>query len=152
MPSTHFPAAETEGFCHSGGVFLSTHNSDAHGLQTVVFQQASQSTGVLNMMHRLCSSGQMLAYGWGRNAPPLTLPPGVGFEIGAGSGFTHAVLEVCFVYGPCCACACECSHGIFVPRIYIDPLSASSCKYRRGWRLRDGLIRGHHAYHHGAGG
>ena len=45
------------------------------------------------MMHRLCSSGQMLAYGWGRNAPPLALPPGVGFEIGAGSGFTHAVLE-----------------------------------------------------------
>ena len=45
-------------------------------------------------MHRLCSSGQMLAYGWGRNAPPLALPPGVGFEIGAGSGFTHAVLEV----------------------------------------------------------
>jgi peptidylamidoglycolate lyase len=105
------PAAETEGLCPCVVFhFLSTHDSDGHGLQTVVCQQASQSTGVLNMMHRLCSSGQMLAYGWGRNAPPLTLPPGVGFEIGAGSGFTHAVLEVCFVYVRA-ACASECSHG-----------------------------------------
>jgi hypothetical protein len=45
------------------------------------------------MMHSLCASGQMLAYGWGRNAPPLSLPPGVGFEVGGTSGFTHAVLE-----------------------------------------------------------
>jgi len=44
-------------------------------------------------MHKLCPSGQMLAYGWGRNAPALTLPPGVGFEVGGSSGFTHAVLE-----------------------------------------------------------
>ena len=45
------------------------------------------------MMHRLCEGGQMLAYGWGRNAPGLALPFGVGFSIGATSGFTHAVLE-----------------------------------------------------------
>jgi hypothetical protein len=53
----------------------------------------SQQSGKLHMMHSLCARGQMLAYGWGRNAPPLSLPPGVGFEVGGASGFTHAVLE-----------------------------------------------------------
>jgi hypothetical protein len=55
--------------------------------------QVSQQTGKLNMMHQRCSGSEMLAYGWGRNAPPLALPDGVGFEVGEG-GFAYAVLEV----------------------------------------------------------
>jgi hypothetical protein len=54
--------------------------------------QVSQATGVLPLMHRRCADGEVLAYGWGRNAAPLVLPPGVGFEVGPES-FTHAVLE-----------------------------------------------------------
>ncbi len=64
------------------------------------------------MMHSLCASGQMLAYGWGRNAPPLTLPPGVGFEVGAASGFTHAVLEVHYLRPPNATAGATDSSGV----------------------------------------
>jgi len=60
----------------------------------------SQASGVLRAMHGLCAGGQLLAYGWGRNAPALTLPHGVGFEVGGSSGFTHAVLEVHYLKPP----------------------------------------------------
>ena len=53
----------------------------------------SQASGALGAgMHRRCAAGEMLAYGWGRNAAELALPEGVGFEVG-GDGFRWAVLE-----------------------------------------------------------
>jgi len=42
-----------------------------------------------------CKSGQEIIYAWAKNAPPLTLPPGVGFQVGGSkSGVEYLVLQV----------------------------------------------------------
>ena len=40
----------------------------------------------------LCS-GMKIIYAWGRNAPSLSLPDGVGFHIGKGSSIKYLILQ-----------------------------------------------------------
>lgn len=53
--------------------------------------------------HGICGEpGQEVLYGWGKNAPAMVLPPGVGFHVGEGSAIHSLVLQVisppwCFV-------------------------------------------------------
>ena len=43
----------------------------------------------------MCSSqSQQILYGWGKNAPPMQLPPGVGFQVGQGTSTHTLVLQV----------------------------------------------------------
>ena len=45
--------------------------------------------------HGICGeAGQQVLYGWGRDAPAMTLPPGVGFHVGEGSAIHSLVLQV----------------------------------------------------------
>ncbi|KAK8781029.1 hypothetical protein V5799_017631 [Amblyomma americanum] len=41
-----------------------------------------------------CAEGPQIIYAWARDAPPLTLPRGVGFKIGGNSGIRYLVLQV----------------------------------------------------------
>lgn len=46
-----------------------------------------------------CNGGfERVLYGWGKNAPPMTLPDGVGYSVGPGSAIQGLVLQVrnCF--------------------------------------------------------
>ncbi len=46
-------------------------------------------------MASACAEGsEGVLYGWGRNAPPLALPTGVGFSVGKGTGIQAVVLQV----------------------------------------------------------
>lgn len=46
-------------------------------------------------MHPVCGSGgQHILYAWGRNAPPLKLPKGVGFKVGPATPIKYLVLQV----------------------------------------------------------
>lgn len=45
--------------------------------------------------HGVCgSAGQQVLYGWGKDAPAMSLPPGVGFHVGEGSAIHSLVLQV----------------------------------------------------------
>ncbi|KAF5838300.1 PHM/PNGase F domain-containing protein [Dunaliella salina] len=46
------------------------------------------------LQHAICKDGSSILYGWGRNAPPLEYPPGVGMAIGTGSGVRNIVVQV----------------------------------------------------------
>ena len=47
------------------------------------------------MGHSVCgSAGQQILYGWGKNAPPMALPEGVGFQVGPGTAAHSLVLQV----------------------------------------------------------
>ena len=47
------------------------------------------------MGHSVCGpDGQQILYGWGKNAPPMALPEGVGFQVGEGSAARSLVLQV----------------------------------------------------------
>lgn len=41
-----------------------------------------------------CAKGPQIIYAWARDAPPLSLPEGVGFKIGGNSGIKYLVLQV----------------------------------------------------------
>lgn len=44
--------------------------------------------------HGICGeAGQQVLYGWGKDAPAMTLPPGVGFHVGQGSSVHSLVLQ-----------------------------------------------------------
>ncbi|GMH42040.1 hypothetical protein BSKO_09959 [Bryopsis sp. KO-2023] len=45
-------------------------------------------------MARPCKSGENILYGWGRNAPTLTFPNGVGYSVGGKSSINYLVLQV----------------------------------------------------------
>lgn len=47
-------------------------------------------------MSRACGVGQQesVLYGWGKGAPGLELPEGVGFSVGPGSGISTVVMQV----------------------------------------------------------
>eukprot|EP00112_Aurelia_sp_Birch-Aquarium-sp1_P018786 Seg4537.1 transcript_id=Seg4537.1/GoldUCD/mRNA.D3Y31 product="Peptidyl-glycine alpha-amidating monooxygenase" protein_id=Seg4537.1/GoldUCD/D3Y31 len=46
-------------------------------------------------MHPVCRSGsQHILYAWGKNAPPLKLPKGVGFKVGPSTKIKYLVLQV----------------------------------------------------------
>jgi hypothetical protein len=38
--------------------------------------------------------GELVLYGWGKNAPAVELPEGVGFSVGRGTGIQAVVLQV----------------------------------------------------------
>lgn len=43
-----------------------------------------------------CRGGfERVLYGWGKNAPAMSLPPGVGYSVGPGSAIHSLVLQVC---------------------------------------------------------
>ena len=43
-----------------------------------------------------CRGGfERVLYGWGKNAPAMTLPTGVGYGVGPGSAMQSLVLQVC---------------------------------------------------------
>uniref|UniRef100_A0A915HG78 Peptidylglycine monooxygenase n=1 Tax=Romanomermis culicivorax TaxID=13658 RepID=A0A915HG78_ROMCU len=44
--------------------------------------------------HSICHSSQSILYAWARNAPPLTLPGGVGVPVGKSVGISYYVLQV----------------------------------------------------------
>lgn len=47
------------------------------------------------MMRQPCGGGQeSVLYGWGKNAPEVNLPEGVGFTVGPGTAITSVVLQV----------------------------------------------------------
>lgn len=47
-------------------------------------------------MRSACSGGtESVLYGWGKDAPPSRLPPGVGYSVGKGTAITTLVLQVC---------------------------------------------------------
>eukprot|EP00955_Chlamydomonas_euryale_P093360 364782-Chlamydomonas_euryale.AAC.2 len=53
------------------------------------------------LMTPVCGSGQSnVLYGWGRNAPPTSLPAGVGFSVGGQAGMRYIVAQVGAVQGP----------------------------------------------------
>ena len=42
-----------------------------------------------------CRGGfERVLYGWGKNAPAMSLPPGVGYSVGPGSAIQSLVLQV----------------------------------------------------------
>ena len=42
-----------------------------------------------------CRGGfERVLYGWGKNAPAMSLPPGVGYSVGLGSAIQSLVLQV----------------------------------------------------------
>ncbi len=46
-------------------------------------------------MRSACSEGQeAVLYGWGKDAPAMHLPTGVGFSVGPGTGIQYVVLQV----------------------------------------------------------
>ncbi|KAK9800913.1 hypothetical protein WJX73_010392 [Symbiochloris irregularis] len=50
--------------------------------------------------HGVCgSAGQQVLYGWGKDAPAMSLPPGVGFHVGEGSAIHSLVLQVHYLNG-----------------------------------------------------
>ena len=64
--------------------------------------------------HSVCGGpGQHVLYGWGKDAPAMTLPPGVGFHVGGGSAIRSLVLQVrvrvCLC--TCSVCLCVCAHS-----------------------------------------
>ena len=45
--------------------------------------------------HSVCGeAGSHVLYGWAKGAPPMHLPPGVGFRVGQGTGTQVLVLQV----------------------------------------------------------
>ena len=40
------------------------------------------------------AGGELVLYGWGKNAPAVALPEGVGFSVGKGTGIQAVVLQV----------------------------------------------------------
>ena len=49
------------------------------------------------MMQSACQDTDVVLYGWGRNAPPVTFPPGYGYTVGARSSNKHLVLQIHFL-------------------------------------------------------
>ncbi len=50
-------------------------------------------------MTRACAGGQeSVLFGWGKNAPALALPQGVGFAVGPGTATRTVVMQVCQVH------------------------------------------------------
>ncbi|CAD7700757.1 unnamed protein product, partial [Ostreobium quekettii] len=58
--------------------------------------QDVERDGVWECHHVTACKGEQEAvlYGWGRNAPKLELPDGVGFSVGGEGGLNHLVLQV----------------------------------------------------------
>ena len=44
--------------------------------------------------HAVCNGGEHVFYGWGRNAPKMEFPDGVGVAVGQGTELTVLVLQV----------------------------------------------------------
>ena len=48
--------------------------------------------------HGICGeAGQQVLYGWGKDAPAMELPPGVGFHVGEGSAIHSLILQVLMI-------------------------------------------------------
>ncbi|KAL4457726.1 hypothetical protein ABPG75_012591 [Micractinium tetrahymenae] len=51
-------------------------------------------------MSPTCSGGtDVVLYGWGKNAPAIALPPGVGYSVGPGTGIRALVLQMHYLKG-----------------------------------------------------
>ena len=77
------------------------------------------------MGHSVCGpDGQQILYGWGKNAPPMALPEGVGFQVGEGSAARSLVLQV--------KIACCSSRTPHLPQAG-QPCTAQCSSPVRGW-------------------
>lgn len=54
------------------------------------------------------SGSENVLYGWGKNAPPMSLPQGAGFSVGPGTSIRTVVLQVCFRQQACLAGVSSC--------------------------------------------